>query len=319
MVVGGGAMHLNDALGHKEGSWGYNGTHHYKKCTTCNEVIPGTNAAHTGGTATCLEKGKCTVCGFAYLPENENHIPDSKWTACADLYHAHLCKLCGAHCDPEDHRWSPKYHPVDAKGHAYQCADCKWYDKSLPHNPGPAATEDVPQTCKDCGYIITPALNHTHKLTLVAEVAPTCMDPGTNAHYTCSGCSGLFKDENAKEAFASSDDLIIPPQGHKMSNDWEFDEKTHWRVCAVCDEKMIETDMDHEMKGSQCTTCEYGKKKPEETEPKETKPATSQDDSEPDDVQEEIAWWVILLIGLGCAAAGVVIGVVVMQHTKKKK
>lgn len=282
------------ADGHKEGAWSYDGTHHYKKCTTCKEVIPGTDAAHSGGTASCIQKAICAACGFAYGDTDS------------------------------DHKWSPTYLYKDSKGHARVCADCKTHDTVKPHNPGPAATQNVPQTCKDCGYVISPALNHTHELTLVAEVSPTCMEPGANAHYTCNGCSELFKDENAKETFASGDDLIIPPQGHKISNGWKFDKNTHWRVCAACDEKMIETDMEHELKDDKCITCEYDKNKPEETvpketEPKETKPNSSQKDSNSDSEPEGLQWWVVLLIGLGCAAIGVVIGVVVMQHTKKKK
>lgn len=221
-----------------------------------------------------------------------------------------------------DHKWSPKYHAVDASGHAYICANCKACSEIMPHIPGPAGTPGAAEVCKDCGYIITPAENHTHKLTLVPEVAPTCTEPGARAHYTCSGCSELFKDENAKETF-TSDDLVIPPQGHKISNGWEFDEKTHWRVCVQCDEKMIETDMEHELKNDKCTTCQYDKNKseeidPEETEPKETKPNSSKKDSDSDDEPEGLQWWAIVLIAVGAVALGVGTGVVLMIAKKKR-
>ena len=214
------------ADGHKEGEWSYNGTHHYKKCTTCNEVIPGTNAAHSGGTATCVEKGKCAVCNYAYLPENEDHIPDTKWTACAGLYHAKLCKLCGAHCTPEDHK------------------------------PGPAATETSPQSCTVCGYIMEPAKKHTHKLTQMAEIAPTCTEPGKAAHYSCSGCGQLFLDESAKEAVYESE-LAIPAQGHRMSNDHGFDAQNHWYLCVVCKADMTDTREAHQLQDGKCSVCGY--------------------------------------------------------------
>ena len=300
--------------------WQYNFGQHYKNCTDCDEIF--FLEAHKGGVATCEEPGKCTVCGYAYIePSEDYHVPDtSKWIARGEMYHFHKCSICGAHCDIEDHKWSPKYHPVDAGGHAYQCADCKGYDVVIPHKAGPEATDTDPQVCLDCGYIIAPAKNHTHSLTLVPEVAPTCVEPGTNAYYACSGCSELFKDENARETY-TADELVIPPQGHKISNGWEFDEKTHWRVCAECGEKIIETDMEHELKDGKCTTCEYDKNKseetePQETEPKETKPHSSQKTS--DDEPKGLQWWVIVLIGVGAVALGIGTGVVLMIVKKKR-
>ena len=96
---------------------------------------------------------------FAYIVAGEEyHVPDtSKWIARGDMYHYHACTICGAHCDPEDHRWSPTYLYQDSTGHAWICADCKATSAIEKHNPGAEATETTPQPCKDCGYIITPA------------------------------------------------------------------------------------------------------------------------------------------------------------------
>ncbi len=218
-----------------------------------------------------------------------------------------------------DHRWSPKYHSVGDAGHAYICADCKAYSEIKPHTPGPAATTTTPQTCKECGHVIQPKITHTHSLTLVAEVAPTCMDAGVKAYYTCSGCSERFWDEAAKQAVASDEDLTVSPLGHKISDSWEFDEKTHWRVCEACGEKMTETDMEHEMKDEKCTTCQYEKKKTEETEPEGTTPEAPQKDPKPDIGPEEPQWWMFLLIGAGAVVLGIGAGVVVTVLTKKKK
>ena len=54
------------------------------------------------------------------------------------------------------------------------------------------------RTCKDCGYIITPAKNHTHKLTKVAKKAATCTAPGNVEYYTCNGCADVFADSEGK-------------------------------------------------------------------------------------------------------------------------
>lgn len=52
---------------HTESGWKTDGTHHWKVCTdtTCG-VITTTKTAHSGGTATCTEKAKCSVCGVEY-------------------------------------------------------------------------------------------------------------------------------------------------------------------------------------------------------------------------------------------------------------
>jgi len=305
------------AEGHKEGGWSYNGTHHYKKCTTCNEVIPGTNAAHSGGTATCQEKAVCTVCGMSYGQTNENHNPDTKWTACGDLYHAHLCKACGAHCDPEDHK------------------------------PGPAATEKEPQICTVCGYILVPAKGHTHKLTKVAKVAASCTEPGNIEYYTCSGCSLLFADKDGKQEIPASTSVTLAPLGHTVSDDWKQDEDYHWRICKVCGTVLGETKMVHEMKNGSCTSCgQTAATEPNVTVPptqpntvpttpqtgtqpttnpsvthpttqSATQPSATQGSSQtdPDKEAPDMTWiWIAV-----AAVLGVAIGVVIPMVTKKKK
>ena len=295
------------ALGHKEGVWSYNGTHHYKKCTTCKEVIPGTNAAHSGGKATCVEKGKCAVCGFAYQPENENHTPDTKWTACGKLYHAKLCKLCGAHCTPEDHK------------------------------PGAAATETTAQTCTVCDYIITPKKNHTHDLTRVPKTEATCTKGGNIEYYFCTGCNDCFKDAEGKNKIPSSDTVELAALGHTASETWATDQQYHWRTCQTCQTILEETKMVHEESNGKCTTCGYtvgSAAQPEATDP-ETEPQTTQpqDTTQPtqtvppaqstdtigaDQTSEGgLPWWAVLLIALACAGAGVVVTVFVIKKKSK--
>ena len=43
-----------------------NDTEHWTVCQSCTNEIAGTRAAHTGGTATCVDKKVCTVCAQAY-------------------------------------------------------------------------------------------------------------------------------------------------------------------------------------------------------------------------------------------------------------
>ena len=74
--------------------------------------------------ATCAHGKLCEVCGYEFTEPTEEHTPGTQWTACGDLYHAHLCTLCGAHCDPED------------------------------HEAGPAGTPGADTVCKVCGYVM---------------------------------------------------------------------------------------------------------------------------------------------------------------------
>ncbi len=208
---------------HTPSAWRTNQAYHYKVCTECGEFL--NQESHEGGTATCNQKGKCTTCGYAYLEENENHDPDlSKWTACGNLYHAHLCKDCGAHAIIEDHK------------------------------PGPAATDNEPQKCTVCGYIIVPAKNHKHNLTKVNKANATCTKSGNVEYYTCDGCSDFFKDE---KAITKIEDIVVAPLGHKVSDEWNYDENNHWHICSVCNEVLSETQMAHETQNGKCTTCGY--------------------------------------------------------------
>jgi hypothetical protein len=238
---------------------------------------------HMGGIATCSEKGKCTVCGYAYIEENENHDPDtSKWTACGALYHAHLCKICGAHCDVQD------------------------------HVAGPAGTPDAAVVCKDCGFIITPAKNHTHNLTKVAKKDATCIEPGNIEYYTCDGCSDFFADSDGKVKIT---DTVIAPLGHKISDDWKYDENNHWRTCTVCHEVLAETQMGHEMSSEKCATCNYDGTVPGTEPSPDTTDAAPQS---PDNGSDGMPWWVLLLIGLAAVAAGVGGGMLILSKKKRE-
>ena len=47
------------------------------------------------------------------------------------------------------------------EGHAHKCEFCDEHDTLVEHTPGEEATEFTPQTCTECGYVITKALGHT--------------------------------------------------------------------------------------------------------------------------------------------------------------
>ena len=103
------------------------------------------------------------------------------------------------------HKWSTEW-SKDKTHHWHACSGCDEKNDVKPHTPGSAATENDPQTCTVCGYIIAPATGHIHHTTtLVPAVEATCVDEGHRAYYTCSGCSKLFADENATKELTEAD------------------------------------------------------------------------------------------------------------------
>ena len=298
---------------HTPSDWRITQVYHYKVCTTCGELL--TEEDHKGGNATCLEPGVCTVCGEAYLQTTENHTPDtSKWIARGEMYHFHKCILCGAHCDIEDHIWSPRQHPVDASGHAYQCAGCMGYDIIYPHTPGPEATETDPQTCTECGYIITPAINHTHNPTKVPAQEATCTQPGSVEYYTCDGCSDLFADEACTVKLS---DIVIEPTGHEASAVWSFDNDHHWQVCSNCNMVLMPTTGIHQNENGKCSTCDY-RFDGEENTPQQTEPADPQKPADKKDNGKKLGWPMAVMIGLVTFGLAVTVTVIVLKKKSKQ-
>lgn len=275
---------------HTPDFWHYNIADHYRYCSTCDEMLDVEN--HKGGTATCTQKAKCTVCGFAY-GEVSN-----------------------------DHKWSPTYLYLVKEGHAWICADCKTHSQVEPHVAGPAGTPGAEVVCKDCGYIMEPAKDHVHKLTKVPAKEATCTEPGNPEYYTCNGCSTLFADAAGSKELSS---VTIGALGHKVDNSWNIDKEYHWSVCINCAVTLEETKMVHtdEDKDGKCESCGYtlGAEIPEETEPEKEdsdKKKPSRKDRDTDDEDEEMDWtWVIIAaVAVVCCAAAAVITVIII---KKKK
>lgn len=304
---------------HTYTDWQYNFGQHYKNCTDCDEIF--FLEGHKGGNATCEENGKCSVCGYAYIEASEDyHVPDtSKWLVRAGMYHFHACTICGAHCDIEDHRWSPTVLSAGAKGHAYKCADCGAWDTIVAHEAGPTGTPNTDVVCKDCGYVITPAKTHEHKLTKVTKKEATCVEAGYEEHYTCSGCKDVFSDSKGTKKITKTE---IAPLGHTASDVWGTDDQLHWRVCTTCNQVMIETQMVHELEDGICTTCGFEAAKAEDTTPVPTETEPTAAPLEQEGNKAKTPWWIPVLIGVcvvGMAVFTAMVVVIVILVIKLKK
>ena len=91
------------------------------------------------------------------------------------------------------HSWSGAWDYCDENGHARICASCGSLSDIVPHNPGPAATEESPQVCTDCGFVIVPKLGKGQTEVIVTD--PEQGSQGTDPGAELEGASSWAKDE----------------------------------------------------------------------------------------------------------------------------
>lgn len=58
-------------------------------------------------------------------------------------------------------------------------------------------------------HLVLKSTSCTHELSLVNEIAATCVNTGTRAYYTCSKCSKKFEDENGTTEITNVESLTI--------------------------------------------------------------------------------------------------------------
>ncbi len=141
---------------------------------------------HNYAPATCTAPKTCqrNGCG-ATEGSSLGHTPSGNWNA-NQTSHWHLCSVCGARLNQSS------------------------------HTPGPAATEQAPQSCTKCGYIIAPKLEHVHKYN---------SDPQSdvsNHWYVCNcghiGNKQAHKDGNKNLICDTCQYQLPPPESSKLED-----------------------------------------------------------------------------------------------------
>ena len=125
---------------------------HWYDCSACGGT--GINkAAHSGGTADCVNKPVCDICKQAYGDiDSDNHANKAtEWTS-------------------------------DSTGHWHKC-DCGKLDFAI-HTSSGAATETTDEICTICKYTIAPATGHVNH---VADTGKWLSD-STGHWHKCTGC-----------------------------------------------------------------------------------------------------------------------------------
>ena len=223
----------------------------------------------------------CTVCG---VEETVNHTWDEGKTVKAancitDGEMRYTCTGCGATrtqtvsktgvhtydhgCDKDcnicsatrttSHKYSSDW-SSNKSGHWHTCVNCGAKQTAVAHVPGPAPTEEKPQLCTVCDYVLQPSRKHEH----VFAEALTCDETGH--WYACESC-GEQKDL-AQHDFDNDCDTKCDTCGferitqHVWSEAWSHDEAGHFHVCSVCAVRQEGSESEHDWRRGVCKICE---------------------------------------------------------------
>ena len=117
-------------------------------------------------------KGKGDIAAHTYDQETVNEQYKASSATCLSGTTYYMSCVCGAKGadtfevggkDPDNHSntlnndWKS-----NDTNHWKEYSCCGVHAEEAAHTPGPAATEDAPQTCTVCGYELAPTLAHTH-------------------------------------------------------------------------------------------------------------------------------------------------------------
>ena len=195
--------------------WSYDAANHWHACTVSGHTDKTAEAPHTGGTATCIAKAVCAVCGQAYGSFAAHSLTKTEAKA--------------ATC-------------TEAGNEAYwTCSTCH---KDFSDEQGKNEISNLDAWKADAGKI--PAAGHDMSKT--EAVAATCTENGVKEYWTCSTCHKNFSDEQGKNEISDldawkADAGKIPVTKHDWSN--------HDGICKVCKTPCGET----HQPGTTCPVC----------------------------------------------------------------
>lgn len=192
------------------------------------------NWVKTGGTpAGCESPGNdvytCTVCG---------RTKDVPTTAKGHAWDNDCDTTCNNGCGATraaTHNYSAAW-TYDEKDHWHQCTVCGARNVQAAHRPGDPATETTAQLCKDCPYVITPALGHVH------QFGDTWQQNSDYHWHVCTREGCHTKQDQAAHVYDNNCDLTCNTCGHIRVAPHEFgtelrgNEKGHWYTCILCQE-----------------------------------------------------------------------------------
>ena len=175
------------------------------KCDTCDEII----SEHTGGTATCTEKAKCTTCGQEYGElDAQNHTDTTEWIQTAET-HMQKYRCCGAIVVAEEaHEWQDGV-----------CTECRY----VCQHSGGTATCLEQAVCQFCGMSYGDVDPDHH----VGHVQWNCDKDSHELEYTCCG---LVTESDAHQW----KDGVCTECGYHCQHSGGKATQTKRAVCDIC-------------------------------------------------------------------------------------
>ena len=117
-------------------------------------------------------KGKGDIAAHTYDQKVQTNAYEKSSATCLSGTTYYMSCVCGAKGadtfevgdkDPDNHSGTLNNDwKSNGSKHWKEYSCCRAHAEEAAHTPGPAATEDAPQTCTVCGYELAPALAHTH-------------------------------------------------------------------------------------------------------------------------------------------------------------
>ncbi len=214
-----------DKLGHAWGEYVHDAENHWKECTRTNCNAKTEPSAHSGGTATCVEKATCGTCGQQYGELSANHDLNTAVYEKDEHQHWHVCRLCTESNEKNSHVF------IEKKDSAYLAA--------------PATCEKGTEYYKSCvcGAVSTETFFDTDKL---GHAWGEYLHDAESHWKECTRTNCDVKTEQSVHSGGTATcaekaicDVCEQPYGelgteHKWSTSYNHDSEGHWRECTLC-------------------------------------------------------------------------------------
>ena len=277
-----------NSLGHDFSVRQYGENDHWMKCSRCDATD--TKEAHSGGTASCTAKAKCSVCGQEYggLKAHDfangpyRYDGQQHWKKCANCDATNTkvdhsggtasctekakCEVCGQeHGEKLAHSYTVLVY--NETQHWYKCANCDAIDAKAAHSGGTASCTKKAE-CSVCGQEYGGLKAHDF------ENGPYQYD-GQQHWKKCADCDATDTKVNHSGGTASCTEKAKCEvcgqeygdlKAHDFANGpYQYDGEQHWYKCANCTattEPVAHTDFtawksDRSGHWHECSTCGY--------------------------------------------------------------
>lgn len=237
-------------------------TQHWHECSVCREKTD--IGSHAGGTATCLKKAVCSVCGNEYGELAAHKLTNHKAVAADHFHDGNIeywtCEVCngyfkdaagtvktnlsGVTIPKINHTFSENW-SKDGSKHWHECS-CGEKSDSADH----AFSNACDTTCDICGYTRTithsyssdwtsDGVSHWHVCTVCGDKSDITAHSGGTANClhkaVCSVCSKEYGELGAHNYIENTDAKYLKSAAtctHKA---------VYYKSCSVCGEKSTET------------------------------------------------------------------------------